>query len=76
MTSTTVNEGEESRVDYSEERRGEGETISQSGDKVSVYLRERPSERVGEANEAGERSEVEEEKRREEEKRELTIRRI
>lgn len=67
MTSSTVNEGEESRVNYSEEGRGEGETISQ--DKVSVYLREDLSERVGKANGAGERSEVEEEKRREEEKR-------
>ena len=63
-------------MDYSEEGRGEGETISQSGDKVSVYLREGLSERVGKANGAGERSEVEEEKRREEEKRERTIRQI
>ena len=53
-----------------------GKLFHNQENKVSVYLREGLSERVGKANGAGERSEVEEEKRREEEKRERTIRQI
>jgi len=47
VTSSTVNEGEESRVNYSEEGRGEGETISRfRRNRVSVLHSEGLGERV------------------------------